>query len=74
MLVGMSPYRKGELSKSQIDRGWPHQVALASRLCGGERYVKIRLFCTELSLCDRGHAYYRGGELQRLLLRSVQRH
>lgn len=55
-------HRKGELSKSRIDREWPHQVALASRLCGGDYYLTHRFFCRDLSLCDRGHSFYRDGE------------
>ena len=41
-------YRKGELSKSAVDRGWPHQVAFA------EAKV-MQSFCVGLSLCVRGH-------------------
>lgn len=54
-------YRKGELSKAAIDRGWPHQVAIESRLCVGHRYYTLRFFCRDLSLCDRGHSFYRDG-------------
>lgn len=54
-------YRKGELSKTAVDRGWPHQVALASYRCGGDNYLTHRFFCRELSLCDRGHSFYRNG-------------
>ncbi len=54
-------YRKGELSKSLIDRGWPHQVALLSRLCMGENFMTHRFFCRDLSLCDRGHGFVRDG-------------
>ncbi|MDO9381698.1 MAG: hypothetical protein Q7T86_02445 [Hyphomicrobiaceae bacterium] len=55
-------YRKGELSKFRIDRDWPHQVALESRLCTGDNYLTHRFFCRDLSLCDRGHAFVRDGE------------
>ena len=44
-------YRKGELSKAAIDRGWPHQVALVADRCSGHNYVIIRHFCEGLSLC-----------------------
>ncbi len=53
--------RKGELSKREIDQGWPYQVALEERFCIGENYIKHRLFCTDLSLCKRGHAFNRDG-------------
>jgi hypothetical protein len=54
-------YRKGELSKGTIDREWPHQVALRADRCTGPNYITIRLFCEELSLCQRGHTFYRDG-------------
>ena len=54
-------YRKGELSKSRIDRDWPYLVALPAERCTGHNYRTIRLFCTDLSLCDRGHYFYRHG-------------
>ena len=54
-------YRKGELSKGTIDREWPHQVALRADRCTGPNYVTIHLFCEELSLCVRGHFFYRDG-------------
>jgi hypothetical protein len=49
----------GELNKTAIDRGWPHQVALPAARCTGGNYVTTRLFCEGLSLCDRGHSFYR---------------
>lgn len=54
--------RKGELSKAAIDRGWPHQVALEARLCVGHHYYSLRYFCVGLSLCDRGHSFFRDGK------------
>ena len=54
-------YRKAELSKGTIDREWPHQVALRADRCTGRNYVTIHLFCEGLSLCPRGHFYYRDG-------------
>jgi hypothetical protein len=54
-------YRKGELSKGAIDSGWPHQVALPAERCTGHNYVTHRLFCEGLSLCVRGHFFYREG-------------
>jgi hypothetical protein len=46
-------YRKGELSKGEIDRLWPHQVALPAYRCIGHRYLTIQFFCEgkRLSLC-----------------------
>jgi hypothetical protein len=54
-------YRKGELSKSAIDRGWSHQVALAADLVAGRNHPVIHGFCRaeELSLCQRGHHFRR---------------
>ena len=56
-------YRRGELSKHIIDRDWPHQVALPAYRCAGGNYVTIHLFCDDegLSLCPRGHSFYRDG-------------
>jgi hypothetical protein len=54
-------YRRGELSKATIDRDWPHQVALPAYRCTGGNYVSIHLFCEGLSLCPRGHCFYRDG-------------
>ena len=42
-----------------IDREWPHQVALRADRCTGHNYVTIHLFCEALSLCPRGHSFYR---------------
>jgi hypothetical protein len=52
-------HRRGELNKDAIDRDWPHQVALPAARCTGANYVTIRLFCEGLSLCERGHSFYR---------------
>src|SRR5262245_34045543 len=53
-------YRKGELSKSMIDRDWPHQVALPADRCKGSNYTTVHRFCEGLSLCPRGHCFRRG--------------
>lgn len=53
--------RKGELSKQHIDQRWPWQVALEERFCTGHRYYTLRLFCADLSLCERGHTFHRHG-------------
>jgi hypothetical protein len=54
-------HRRGELNKTAVDRGWPHQVALPASRCTGANYVTMRLFCEGLSLCDRGHCFFRDG-------------
>ena len=53
------PYRKGELSKGMIDHDWPHQVAIPADRCTGRNWDLIREFCKGLSLCPRGHFFYR---------------
>ena len=52
-------YRKGELSKAEMDRQWPHQIALPAYRCVGYRYLTIQFFCEaqRLSLCSRRHSY-----------------
>jgi hypothetical protein len=42
-------YRKGELSPSAVDRGWPHQVALPANACENGGYKIIHDFCKDLS-------------------------
>jgi hypothetical protein len=56
-------YRRGEFSKHTIERDWPHQVAQPAYQCTGGNYVTIHLFCDGegLSLCPRGHSFYRDG-------------
>ena len=67
-------YRKGELSKAAIDRGWPHQVALVADRCSGHNYVIIRHFCEGLSLCPRGHFFYRDGVGRNVLVFAQRTH
>ena len=55
-------YRKGELSKAQIDRDWPYQVALSADRCTGAQYAIVHGFCNDLSLCPRGH-YFRRNDI-----------
>lgn len=54
--------RKGELSSAMIDHGWPYQVALEARLSTGDHYFTVHYFCQDLSLCPRGHGFYRDGK------------
>ena len=44
---------KGELSKSAVDSGWPHQVILPEHSYARQNYPIIHQFCRGLSLCDR---------------------
>jgi hypothetical protein len=57
--------RKGELTSSGIDRGWPHQVALRSAVATAEFRI-IEAFCRDLSLCPRGHAVFHDNEWWRV--------
>jgi len=54
--------RKKEMTSAAIDRGWPYQVALEARLSMGDRYYTVHYFCRDLSLCPRGHHFYRDGK------------
>jgi hypothetical protein len=55
-------YRKGELSPTMIDRGWPHQVALPASASLNGGYKNIHEFCKDLSLCPRGHSVFHDGQ------------
>jgi len=48
--------RKGELSPSQIDRGWPHQVALPADFITGPKQQFIEHAKSALGGCPRGHS------------------
>lgn len=50
--------RKGELSAAQIDRRWPHQVAIPDDLCVMENFEIIRDFCGGRSIAPRSRAVY----------------
>jgi hypothetical protein len=54
--------RKGELSPSAVDSGWPYQIVLPARLCGNGGYKEIHDFSKHLSLCSRGHAVFHDGQ------------
>jgi hypothetical protein len=54
--------RKGELSPSEINKGWPHQVAVPEKTSVGPGYKITHDFCKELSLCPRGHSFKRDRE------------
>lgn len=51
--------RKGELSKSAIDREYPHQVALPATDVEGAGYHPRYDFADQLGACRRGHAFRR---------------
>ena len=53
--------RKGELTKREIDRDFPHQVAVRGDLCTGSQYRYAHAFCLNLSLAPRGHSVRRNG-------------
>ena len=53
--------RKGELSTWSIDKGWPHQVALPNKQVASQRPA-IVAFCSDLSLCIRGHTFVRDSQ------------
>jgi hypothetical protein len=53
--------RRGDLSKSSIDAGWPHQVALPNKPVAAQN-TAIRAFCAGLSLCVRGHTFERDSQ------------
>lgn len=50
------------MASADIDRGWPFQVALPERLSCREHWKPQQEFCKALSLCPRGHSFYRDGE------------
>lgn len=54
--------RKGELSSSDIDYGWPHQVALKAEMNQGMNYKPVHEFGEALGMCERGHTFTRSGE------------
>jgi hypothetical protein len=54
--------RRGEMTKAQIDREWPHQVALSAGVIRSRNNAIIDRFCRGLSLCPRHHDYERNGE------------
>lgn len=49
--------RKGEITSKQIDRWWPHHVALLADITVGKAHDVAREFCKDLSLAPRGHTF-----------------
>lgn len=54
--------RKGELSKFEIDRQWPHQVAIPASQTTGKTHEALLEFCKPLSLAPRRHTFVRDGQ------------
>jgi hypothetical protein len=65
-------YRNGELSKSQVDKGWPHQVALPEDRCSFKNYEIHAAFNKGLSLCARGHSVNFDGIWYRVFCYSLK--
>ncbi|MGE8944076.1 hypothetical protein ACO2I3_19395 [Leptospira interrogans] len=53
--------RKGEITSAAIDRGWPHQVALAGTTVRAN-FVQIERRSRELGTAPRHHGYRRDHE------------
>jgi hypothetical protein len=51
-------HRKGELTGAQMDREWPHQIALPVEAVLGKNKTIIDRFCRGLSVCPRRHSYW----------------
>ena len=52
--------RKGELSKTQLDRDFPHQVAVSADRCTGKADgPAIHLFCFQANVAPRHHTVRR---------------
>lgn len=47
------------MTKGQIDREWPHQVALPASFVNGNNYIIIHRFCRGLSICPRHQSFRR---------------
>lgn len=54
--------RKGEMRNRDVDIGWPHQVALPANVTSGKAHDVVRAFCKDLSLCPRGHTFFRDNQ------------
>jgi hypothetical protein len=65
--------RRGELSKSSIDTGWPHQVALPNTQAAAQSPA-IRAFVDGLSLCNRGHTFVRDSQYMNVFCFADREH
>jgi hypothetical protein len=52
------PRRKGEYSKSRLDREFPHQVILPADRCTGENGAAMDNFCSNLALGPGRHSLF----------------
>jgi len=48
--------KKGEMTPTQLDREYPHQVLLRADHYSGSNYQTVQGFCIGLSLAPRGHS------------------
>jgi hypothetical protein len=48
--------RRGELTKPQIDRDFPHQIVIRADHYSGSNYRTVQYFCVGLSLAPRNHS------------------
>lgn len=56
-------YRKGELSAAEVDRRWPHQVAVRAHTVKGKANGEaVGEFCKDMSRAPRGHSVCHDGE------------
>ena len=49
-------YRKGELSKSTMDKEWPHHVAHHTPGGGWKRFHDLEAYCYAVAACPRFHS------------------
>jgi hypothetical protein len=47
--------RKGEVTSREIDRRYPHQVAIRADQCAGKNHEAVHGFCGGERLAPRGH-------------------
>ena len=58
--------RKSAISKAQIDRDFPYQIAVPADRCTGANREKQMRFCADLSLAPRFHRVSRDGVAYKL--------
>jgi hypothetical protein len=50
---------RGAISPRQLEREWPHQVAIRAEQLLGEHYKAVYDFCRGLSVAPRQHSFRR---------------
>ena len=56
----MTAMRKGEMTKSWLDRNFPHQVAIPAMRCTGTADgPHIQIFCNQVNVAPRHHSVRR---------------